>query len=473
MKASDKIVHMEEYRGGDHGADRPTVWQLHLELEGSAVAPEDSKQTMVTELERELLHKRGKVEHSISRDILAPGSMTLYGLHFAIQRLFGWQHSHLHAFALPEPVLHSLTRGQFDDFLRLCGVYFRFPDEELDQQRMLNDEYPEEVRFETWLRWHYCGPYEEEDLCDEYLDQQAVAQSFLQQVPQVQIMKRPPASDLVGVDPEGNISFRSLRPTVEKQIPPHQATLEEMSRCSILFAHPFNVLLERLTLSELLLPKGKTPVPYRARMRELKRFETRNPLEDGLDKLLELEKLMDDAADGVSVHHHCMDLLKEELAHILVDEAEELVHQAMTDIDVTQACADLAYVLIMARYTPPCAPLTDTLKYSYDFGDDWNVTITAQRCYQCSDGAWVSADDGDDPMGELAQQVGKVWDKEQPVCIAVDGLNVMDDVGGLPGYCDFLYHRFESPDPMQKEECRSWAKAQGWTGRFRNLERML
>ena len=41
---------------------------------------------------------------TISRELLIPADMTLHALHYVIQRLFGWQNSHLRSFELPEEV---------------------------------------------------------------------------------------------------------------------------------------------------------------------------------------------------------------------------------------------------------------------------------------------------------------------------------------------------------------------------------
>ena len=40
-------------------------------------------------------------ETTIIRDILVPSDMTLYALHYALQRAYGWTNSHLHSFILP------------------------------------------------------------------------------------------------------------------------------------------------------------------------------------------------------------------------------------------------------------------------------------------------------------------------------------------------------------------------------------
>lgn len=70
----------------------PMAMELHLEL--------DMK--YVDERETEILKNYGRMEKFISRDFIVPGNMTLHALHYAIQKAFGWENSHLHSFVPTE-----------------------------------------------------------------------------------------------------------------------------------------------------------------------------------------------------------------------------------------------------------------------------------------------------------------------------------------------------------------------------------
>ena len=72
----------------------------------------------------------------------------------------------------------------------------------------------------------------------------------------------------------------------------------------------------------------------------------------------------------------------------------------------------------------------------------------------------------------LADLIKKVDYKEKPECISADGLNLMDDVGGIHGYVRFLetIHGF---DLDERDDMREWARGMGWTGRMRKPERIL
>ena len=78
----------------------------------------------------------------------------------------------------------------------------------------------------------------------------------------------------------------------------------------------------------------------------------------------------------------------------------------------------------------------------------------------------------------MEMRAGKVLETERPICVAADGLPVMDDVGGIRGYCELLkvvkgkeeseVSAFES-----KEDAKDWARMMGWTGRMSKAENIL
>lgn len=57
-------------------------------------------------------------------------------------------------------------------------------------------------------------------------------------------------------------------------------------------------------------------------------------------------------------------------------------------------------------------------------------------------------------------------------CVYSDGLNVLDDVGGISGFADFLISLHEG-DPDERESFKNWASGQGWTGREYKPEKIL
>lgn len=73
---------------------------------------------------------------------------------------------------------------------------------------------------------------------------------------------------------------------------------------------------------------------------------------------------------------------------------------------------------------------------------------------------------------ELRAQLAVVDVKKMPICTKADGLNVMDDVGGISGLLDF-YRIINGDDPDEKAEMREWARGLGWTGRMSKPEKMV
>ena len=99
-------------------------------------------------------------------------------------------------------------------------------------------------------------------------------------------------------------------------------------------------------------------------------------------------------------------------------------------------------------------PVVHELIYEYDYGDGWEVRITV------SDVAYTD------------EEKEFVCRNYRPRCICKDGLNVLDDVGGMWGYREFLATIHEGSEEEQ-EETREWARYLGWTGRNVNPKNML
>ena len=99
-------------------------------------------------------------------------------------------------------------------------------------------------------------------------------------------------------------------------------------------------------------------------------------------------------------------------------------------------------------------PVVHELIYEYDYGDGWEVRITV------SDIAYTD------------EEKEFVCQNYCPRCISKDGLNLLDDVGGMWGYRDFLVTIHEGSEEEQ-EEMREWARYLGWTGRNVSPKNML
>ncbi len=159
--------------------------------------------------------------------------------------------------------------------------------------------------------------------------------------------------------------------------------------------------------------------------------------------------------------------------------------------------ADVESILESGLDEPDVQPLisccTDTLLYEYDYGDGWLVRITAPENYA------DLVEQGRITEQELARAFSTVEETYRPVCLAADGLSVLDDVGGMDGYIRFLrginkekekvfwnekgvaegWSQEEYLDAVpdnwdyDQEGTREWARSLGWTGRMSRPEKLL
>ena len=373
-----------------HMRKYPEVLKLNLSLDLKYLDGDDM----------DVLRKYSKVDQGVIREILVPADITLHALSYVILRAFGWQNSHLHKFYLPKDVFQMLTGGKntvdkynlvkydgkFADWVKLCGLIFRYPCEDFDDLYW-DDDYIEGHSFKTWLRKKYTGPYRYKGEWEHYKEANFAAYE-----------------DLIKYSLE-NKSIHDLQFE-------YQGGLDE--------------LLERIPLIELLIPRGIKKDPE----------------------------------------------IKEKINCLQKRQAEEMI--------------DLSVI-----------PVTHELFYSYDYGDGWKVRITLEDCYYTKlksaealersheeqinnlvvDRRGLSDilafDMNNNMLGKaMSLKVATVVTKRRPVGLLVDGLNLMDDVGGIQGYVDFL-KVIHGKDNTQKEDLKEWAKWMGWTGRMVKPENLL
>ena len=388
------------------------VLRLHLEL----CDPWHPERTLDQEA-IQILHQYGEVKRgtTISRDVIVPSDLPLYALHYVIQKAFGWQNSHLHQFSIPEVRAKMLCQNKASVWSRLVGVLFRSPLMG-EEDEFWADDYMG-GSYKNWLRKKYTGPYlslnHGEGLlpCQKdmmRLDMKQEYDVFYEKTDYPTILHRD--------------KYISRVLPVKKQRGRREASTDESTR------------VERRSFEEL---------PLEA----LGRLFDRDPL--SLIERLPVDSVLLPGQNGLG------DLKEEEICSTgkeLYDALGKYIHNIIDrqeDTPEAQVCP---------------LPFTDVLYYTYDFGDDWTVRITASR--NC-----------EDLMDQLSQ---KELDKAQikcrelyrPALVARDGLFVMDDVGGLLGYLDFL--QTINPDlegmdaeekamaKQNKKELLTWAKGQGW-----------
>ena len=76
------------------------------------------------------------------------------------------------------------------------------------------------------------------------------------------------------------------------------------------------------------------------------------------------------------------------------------------------------------------------MKYNYDFGDNWQHYIDVEK-------------------------VIEEYDHNDPVCLAGEGSIPPEDVGGEPGYTEFL-EIISNPEHPEYEDTVTWGRRQGY-----------
>ena len=324
----------------------------------------------LSDYEKRMLTRYGEAtkDGAIIRDILIPSDMPLHNLHYAIQRLFGWQNSHLRSFTLPEERHEQLTKGTVKGWAALVGKLFQ-PPSLAENDAFWDDDY-NRGSFKVWLRKKYTGPYiyggtmeipevakQDVEALLARFDMLDVRESFQD------YLKRT----------EGE---KDAAVKIVKKAPLIKLTLQEMAS-SIMLTGGTDSLLERLIINDILANQG--------------------------------EKITGD------------DLF----------------------------------------------PVTDKLNYNYDYGDDWNITITKHKdCKDLLNHNLIGED-------ELKEAERTVIDKHMPVCLYKEGLSVLDDVGGLAGFARFLGTIYEGTDKEEASDARKWARSLGWRVEKLSFDKML
>ena len=384
MKKEKKLI-----SGNDEQAEKERMMEIE-EMKDRKVLKLHLELMDFDEEELEVLRKYGRAQNGISRDILVPAEMPLHNLHYAIQKAFGWQNSHLHQFRYEEELFDGLFDDRFITWMAFCGLYFRFPSDDVEDDYFWDDDYEEGYSFKSWLRSKYTGPYYYGGKREHFMMAQMRARIFLEENKTVEIG---PSFDEHLAGKKGRTSYKI-----------EEVTMEAMKSY---FIGGMNELLERVPVGQLIGMEQTNSEELTACVK---------------DALLSYNANLKKLAEGI------------------------------------QRKADLGALLEATDY--PVLPLSDCLIYRYDYGDDWTVKISVVG----------------EVEGELRDRVLK---EERPICVAADGLPVMDDAGGVHGYCEFLKMvkgqgkdagrgAFES-----REDAKAWGRMMGWTGRMSKAENIL
>ncbi len=381
----------------------------------------------------DILKKYGGVKYgnTISRDIIIPGGTRLFSLNYIIQRLFGWQNSHLHRFQLSDEQMKALCDDKLERFANLIGVVFRSPWMN-EEDEFWADDY-ENGSFKNWLRKKYTGSpvsfcygegfFECRKDVFKYYDRTVnhIIEQYCNEAKKDQSYVREEIF-------EHYKKIADIAETKGKNAAIAALNANDVRRMGDGYT---GNLLERLSIEEVLC------------------FGDRRLLGD---KVGEDGKIYDRISFEEKIPASFDEFMNEEM----LDEVEEV--KLGDDSPYNQ---------------PMTNPFTDEIFYNYDFGDNWTVRIKGScGCEDLIEAGRITQDEIDDAIVQ-------VYTTYRPVVIAQDGLSVFDDVGGMTGYCEFLkgtYGKGEYDGPYEygdKKENLEWAKSLGWTGKMCNNRTML
>lgn len=438
----------------------PAVFKLHLEL-----VDYDGNDFEFEPEEELILAKYAKVFESISRDVYVPASMSLNAVNYMIQKLFGWQNGHLHEFGLDKETFNNVTcGGSLEQWKKLCGVLFRFPDEDF-ADKYCNDDYDGTKSFKSWLKSKYCG--DELPFCvgDSYPENLRLVSEFEKSVNNIKVSKK-----LETVD------------QIQKEC---------------IFNGDCNSMLERLPLESIFFPAGYA-VDY-----DKWKTITESEINEKKAIIDEMSNIKDEYFELLS------DLSELRRRRITQSEFDRIIKRGFKFSQKPKTAAERAYIEnskainvmetrckeILSALEPYVTPFTNELLYRYDFGDGWCVKITCQKAYYINDSwdfpnengfvcppisdketaaDWDFYDFATDEKisGNKSEVLKKVTSNKAPICVRADGVNVLDDVGGIYGFIDML-ETIHGNDFTTADEMREWAREQGWTGRLTKVGNML
>ncbi len=406
--------------GNASSESQDVVLELHMKLVGKDIDCVDPNLDL-SEPEKKRLLFLAKAKKEISRDVLVPGDMNLHALHYAIQKLFGWQNSHLHNFFLPREDFIWTTEGKYGPYTNLTGVLFRFPGDDLADQYW-DDDYEENISVKNWLRKKYSAPFRRGAISDTYLGNDWKLEEFEEQYRDF------------GYDAE----LKSIRQEV-------------------MIEGNFDCLMEHLTVGELFLSENSPKVSKSDWVAEMWSRA------DKLDRMLDESKPDLDELRSAADELRTWRMSADDLDRLKWLSPDTYRREVREQLDMSYEDAVAMYKKQISRYSAQCRklfydwnvtlePYFPKIYYEYNYGDDWCIEITAKERQH-------------NRLAYLALN-GK------PVCIAADGLNLVDDCGGTHGYLNML-ETIYGRDENEAEDMRNWAGSLGWNGKMSTPGKML
>ena len=463
-----------------------THWQgflLRAELVDNCYDPvEDCKDIFEGETDPDVLRTLLKTREGISRDLIVPGGMSLHQLSYALQQAFGFQNCHLHHFSLPKKLLRQMTKDNTGYWAEMCGVYLHAPVSEDFEDLYWDDDYREGKSPKAWMKSKYTGDPADYAVGETYIDS-------------LRLMNREREWVQKQLDRRRNTKKGQALKTYE------DLTLDEHGREYFPEAN-LNRVLERLKVQEIFDPEplsaDETEV-WREKMRE-RVGHCRRYLEAcrGALSFQSLEEALDELRLMRTERHRVGQMIWLRRNGVK-DEFEGRPEELQDEIDQEIRELEDHIGAAMHAFDPPAEPITDTLYYNYDYGDDWLIRITCREIYTRWDCRMDAERDPEEVFEEIGTRVPEMEKKlknhvlqrdfseeyeyengagervnnalrsallraeleKTPVCVRAEGLPPVEDVGGVGGFFEFL-RTIHGGDAEEAARMRQWARGNGW-----------
>ena len=405
------------------------VYELDLELVGSNL-----KKDALTDEQKACLKKFAKVKEAISRKVLVTGASTLWQLHYVIQQAFGWNDEFLNRFALPEAAFKDMTQDRAKVWGELCGIVFRYPDGDVEDYNWHACDYRTNYNLKLWFREKYSQAEEYGGEGDHYVINQNQVEHLFHEVPYIK-----------------GATGDKLQIT--------KATIDEL-RNGVNFPTDINRLVTRLPIAEVFHLSEYVP-KYKKWIKAMRETVTDDQAFDRKEAIKELAMYERRISVGQQlIEKYCDEdgEFKDGVPKALQRELEEEFEKFASAVEMR--------AMLLEVFNPMVDAFTDSLVYYY--GDEWQVRITCKNIYGAALNeagefcGFVDYEDND-VVPQYLEKVSKASKENRPICLATDGVNLVENVGGVDGFCEFL-EDINTEGGKDYEDAMAFARIAGWKG---------
>lgn len=432
--------------------------------------------------------KLANARRSISREILVPANASLYDLHLYTQKLFGWRDFYTHKFSLCDEDFIRVTKGNREVYDHLCGILFR------SEQSCSFDWYWHELKDDPLLT--KCNVIMESSFLNE---KRRLNNNFSHNSPNTWLECLFPKSHQNGKNTDLNTEANCL---IER------LTLGEIFKPS---SGIMNTMYSQDNVEEWKQKLHKNSVSCINRLHTLS-VNYPNEFYEECDALEEL--------DGWKESFKKLQRIRMNPAAVESRFGQDYSGALKHHLEMFLDCYEHARNIV-ENYNPKLEPFFTELMYKYDRGENWQVRIRCLNVFELSEKALMVAErsqnmstnymekDYSDSAGtksanlvaevvnpyamynvsqdlsslqpslrkptsswldghgrlvprKISILLDKVENTHSPICYHADGLSVMDDIGGISGFFEFL-RTLNGHDKTAARRVREMAEIYGWS----------